>query len=319
MDTGHDHGPHDPTTADAANWWIPESLGLAVLAVALALYLLGVHRHGDRGQWPRWRTVAWITGLTCVAAGWAGPLAESARHDFTAHMATHLLVGMIGPLLLVLAAPVTLALRTLPASGARTVSAVLRSPPVRLVTHPVGAAVLNGGGLWLLYATGLFELMHRSMGLHVLIHVHVLLAGIAFTVAMIGPDPNPHRASLRTRATVLVLFIAAHSVLGKWLYAYPPAGVDPADARVGAQLMYYGGDVVDLMILALLFAGWYPGSRFRSRLLPGNPALARREHRDRREQRERREHRVDPTGQPLESGHIDPGGTPWPPRSAGTS
>lgn len=267
---------------------------MAVLVLALIAYLLGVHRH-HHGQWPRWRTTAWIAGLASVGAGWAGPLAEAARHDFTAHMGTHLLVGMIGPLLLVLAAPVTLALRTLPAPGARRLSAVLRSPPVRVVTHPIVAAVLNGGGIWLLYTTGAFELMHSSVALHTLVHAHILLAGIAFTVAMIGPDPNPHRASLRTRATVLVLFIAAHSILGKWLYAYPPAGVDPADARAGAQLMYYGGDVVDLVILTLLFAGWYPGSRFRSRLLPGNPA------RDRRGRHSRRDRRFEQAVQPLES------------------
>lgn len=278
--------PGDHATSVAAEWWILESVGPAVLVLALTAYLLGVYRHRGRGPWAWWRTTVWIAGLTSVGVGWAGPLAEAARHDFTAHMATHLLVGMIGPLLLVLAAPVTLALRTLPTSGARTVSAVLRSRPARVVTHPVVAAVLNGGGVWLLYATELFELMHRSMALHLLVHVHVLLAGIAFTVAMIGPDPNPHRASLRVRATVLVVFIAAHSILAKWLYAHPPAGVEPADARAGAQLMYYGGDVVDLAILILLFAGWYPGSRLRPRLLPGHP-------------RERRERRIPRAGQRL--------------------
>lgn len=278
MDTGHHHGTHhgpEATTHDAVSWWIPESVGVAILALVLVAYLLGVRRHRGRGPWPRWRTTAWLAGLTCVGVGWAGPLAEAARHGFTAHMATHLLVGMLGPLLLVLAAPGTLALRTLPVHSARRLSALLRSPPVRVVTHPVVAATLNSGGLWLLYSTDLFELMHQSAALHALVHLHILLAGLAFTVAMIGPDPNPHRASLRTRATVLVLFIAVHSILGKWLYAYPPAGVDPAEARVGAQLMYYGGDVVDLAILVLLFAGWYPGSRFRSRLLPGNPAPSR--------------------------------------------
>lgn len=59
------------------------------------------------------------------------------------------------------------------------------------------------------------------------------------------------------RGAVLVAFIAAHSVLAKWLYAHPPAGVDVADGRVGAQFMYYGGDVVDVIIIVLLLTGWY--------------------------------------------------------------
>lgn len=55
---------------------------------------------------------------------------------------------------------------------------------------------------------------------------------------------------------------------------HPPAGVDPADARAGAQLMFYAGEVIDLAMLTLLFVGWYPGSHRRSLLLPRNPSLA---------------------------------------------
>lgn len=69
------------------------------------------------------------------------------------------------------------------------------------------------------------------------------------------------------RAGVLVAFVAAHSVLAKWLYAHPPAGVSPADARTGAQLMYYAGDVVDVALIVLLVAGWYAATRPRE-----NPA-----------------------------------------------
>lgn len=293
------HGEHGGSAdATQVGWWLPESIGLLVLAVALVAYLGGVRRLRAGDPWPAYRTGLWVAGLACVGAAWAGPLADAARTDFTAHMAGHLLLGMLGPLLLVLAAPVTLALRALPPARSRVLTRVLRSVPCRVVTHPVVAAVLNAGGLWLLYTTDLFGLMHHSPVWHVLVHTHVLLAGLVFTVAMIGPDPNPHRAGFRTRVVVLVLFIAAHSVLAKWLYGHPPTGVDPHDARVGAQLMYYGGDVVDLAILALLFAGWYPGSRLRTRLLPGNPA------------RGRRDPGVDPPGQPLESGSsADRGGT----------
>lgn len=277
MNADHGHGSSQGhpghaggSVAEATAWWIPEAVGLALLVAVAAAYLAAArlqHQRG-RGPWPRNRTVLWGAGLVCVGAAWTGPLAAAARTDFTAHMAGHLLLGMIGPLLLVLAAPVSLALRALPAAGARRLSRVLRSLPARVLTHPVVAAVLNAGGLWLLYTTELYRLMHTSPAWHLLIHAHVLLAGIAFTAAMVGPDPNPHRAGFRTRAAVLVLFIAAHSVLGKWLYGHPPAGVDPAAAQAGAQLMYYGGDAVDLALLVQLFLGWYPGSQRRSRLRP---------------------------------------------------
>lgn len=261
------HGPHG-----TESWWVPESISAALLVLALAAYLMGVRRHRARGPWPRHRTALWAAGLTCVGAAWLGPLAQAARTDFTAHMAGHLLLGMLGPLLLVCAAPITLALRTLQLRHARVLSRVLRSPFVRAVAHPVVAALLNAGGVWALYGTELYALMHQSMSLHVLVHAHVFLAGVAFTVAIVGPDPNPHRAGFGTRAAVLVVFIAAHSILGRWLYGHPPAGVDPADARAGAQLMFYGGEVIDLVFLTLLFAGWYPGTQRHRR--PRAPAHA---------------------------------------------
>lgn len=176
-------------------------------------------------------------------------------------MVTHLLMGMIGPLLLVLAAPVTVALRALPVRAARVLSRLLRGPWVRLVTHPVVAGLLNGGGLWLLYTTELFGLMHASVLAHALFHLHIFLAAYAFTYSLIGIDPDPHRASWRLRAAVLIVFIAAHQILAKRLYAYPPEDVDPADAELGAQIMFYGGDLVDVTLIVLLFHRWYVSTR----------------------------------------------------------
>lgn len=260
---------HEGVTGAA---WLVFDIGcIVLLLVAAAAYAVGAWR--SRGRWPWWRTAFWFAGLLSACIALVGPLAVAARTGFTAHMAGHLLLGMTAPVLLVLAAPVTLALRALPQTGARAVSRLLRSSPVRVVSHPVTATVLNAGGLWLLYTSSLYHLMHSSVWLHALVHAHVLLAGVVFTAAIIGPDPNPHRAPLRMRAVMMVMFIAAHSILGKWLYAHPPTGVDAADAQIGAQLMYYGGDVVDVLLLALLFYGWYPptGARPGVRLLRPNP------------------------------------------------
>lgn len=255
-----DHGTHEPGHA-AGGWWIPEAIGAVALLFALALYLAAVRRVRTRSPWPRHRTALWVGGSLCVGIAWVGPLPAAAHTDFTVHMAGHLLLGMVGPLLLVLAAPVTLALRALSTRRARGLARVLRSPLPRVVTHPVVAATLNAGGLWVLYATDLYAAMHQSVLVHTLVHLHVFLAGVAFTVSVISPDPNPHRAGLRTRVVVLVCFIAAHSVLGRWLCGHPPAGVDPDAARAGAQLMFYGGEAVDLVFLVLLFRGWYPQAR----------------------------------------------------------
>lgn len=248
MDHHHDQG------LGAVPWDVLTALPLVGAAAGYAFALVAARR---RTPWPVHRAVLWNLGLVCAAAAVIGPVATTARTSFTAHMLGHLLLGMLAPLLLVLAAPVTLVLRALPVGRARTVTRILRSPLARVVTHPVAAGLLSAGGLWLLYTTGLFHHAHASAPVGLAVHAHVLLAGYLFTNSLVGPDSRLHPESLRMRATVLVLFVAAHSVLAKWLYAHPPPGVSTPDGRAGAQLMYYGGDVVDVGLMVLLAVGWY--------------------------------------------------------------
>jgi putative membrane protein len=256
--------------ADAFGWAVFDVLVVLILIAAALGYAVALWAARDRSRGPAHRTVFWYAGLGCVGAGLIGPIATAAHTSFTAHMAGHLLLGMIAPLLLVLAAPVTLVLRALPVTAARSLTGALRNPIVRVVTHPVTAAVLNAGGLWVLYTTELYQLMHTSVVVHGLVHTHIFLAGYVFTASLIGVDPDPHRASFSVRSVVLIVFIAAHSILAKWLYAHPAAGIEAVDGQIGAQLMYYGGDVVDVTLIVLLFIGWYTTSRPRA-----EPVVAR--------------------------------------------
>lgn len=257
---------HDSSSASSAlsaldGWLAFEVLVVALLLVATAGYAWFLWTGRHRSPWPALRILLFYLGLACAGVSLVGPLARSAHDSFTAHMVGHLLLGMIAPLLLVLSAPVSVMLRGLPVVRARAVVRVLRSPYVRVITHPVVAAILNAGGLWLLYATPLFHAMHGSVWVHALVHAHIFLAGYVFTASLVGADPDPHRAPFKLRAGVLIGFIAAHSILAKWLYAHPPASVEHGDGQFGAQLMYYGGDAVDVLLIVLLFAGWYRATR----------------------------------------------------------
>jgi len=239
------------------------SLGVeAILALPFALALIfygaGVVLHRRRGStWPWYRSIFWVLGIGAAAAGFVGPLAAAAHEDFVAHMWGHLLVGMVAPLLLVLASPVTLAVRTLHVVPARRLSRILSSWPARVATAPVVAAVLNVGGMWLLYSTPLYDAMRGNVLLHLVVMAHFLLAGYLFTVAIIPIDPAPHRAGFPLRMVVLVLALAAHGILAKTIYASPPAGVPTPEAQAGAMLMSYAGDVIDAAIITVLCAQWY--------------------------------------------------------------
>ena len=253
------HAGHGAEAASAAGAALP----LAAIVIGgglllfLALYVAAVVAGRRRGRaWPLHRMLCAVAG---VAAGVVavGPLGVASHHDFVAHMWGHLLLGMAAPLLLTVSAPVTAALRGLPVRPARRLSRVLSTPYVRVVSHPVVAGVLNIGGLWLLYTTGLHAWMHASAVGHLVVHLHVLLAGWLFTAAILQVDPAPHPRSHPLRAGVLIGFLALHAILSKHIYAHPPVGVGMAEAQEGAQLMYYGGDWIDLVLIILLCLDWY--------------------------------------------------------------
>lgn len=218
-------------------------------------------------RWPLRRTVFWSAGMMCALLSLVGPLADQAHTNFTIHMIVHLLLGMLAPLLMVLAAPMTLAFRMLRVDLARRLSHLLKCNLFRFLVHPIVTSFFNIGGLWILYTTNLYALMHQSMVVHVLIHVHLLIAGYLWTASLIYIDPTPHKKSFRFRSTVLLLSLAGHQILSKYIYAFPPNGVPVTQAEIGGMLMYYGGDAIDIVIIFILLQQWYKAARPRTVLV----------------------------------------------------
>ncbi|MCM3612145.1 cytochrome c oxidase assembly protein [Planococcus sp. MERTA32b] len=256
----HDH----PPSMDSGEF-LPLFLLIALLGISP--YLAAVYFSNKRYRnWPLQRVVVWSLGIISAAAALVGPLAEQAHLDFRMHMAVHLLLGMLAPLLIAMSCPVTLLLRTLNTSAARTVTAVLKSQPFRLINHPVTAALLNIGGLYVLYLTSLYHLMHESTFFYAVVHLHIFLAGYLFTVSIVYFDVTPHRFSFLYRSIVLIVALAGHKILAKTLYATPPEGVPRAEAEAGSMLMYYGGDLVDAVLIFYLCWHWYKSAAKREPL-----------------------------------------------------
>lgn len=244
-------------------------------ALAAVLYLAGVLRSRRTGRpWPAHRAVLWCAGIAAATASAVGPLAAAAHESFTGHTVAHLLGGMLAPLLLVLAAPVTLALRTLEVTPARRITRLLRSRPARLIAHPVTAGLLSAGGLWLLQATPLLSALHADPLGHVLIQAHLLVSGWLLAAAVLRVDPAPHAPPRAVAGVVLALVMASHAVLAKQLYAAPPPGFAVPDVQAGAQLMYYGGGLLEAAMVALFCAGWYREAGRRRASLRRAPAAA---------------------------------------------
>ncbi|MEG9249573.1 cytochrome c oxidase assembly protein [Arthrobacter sp. Soc17.1.1.1] len=270
--------PHHPGGAAAGT----DALGAFALDTAVVLvwlglavaYLLAGRAAALRGRidWPVRRDAAWLAGCALGLAAGAGPLARAAGSSFTAHMTVHLLLGMLVPLLLVLGAPGTLLLRAVPARTGRRLTRLARSAPLRPAAHPVVATLIVTVPMALYWDADALALLHHPV-LGPLLHVHFVAAGALFAYAVVGVDPNPHRAAARVRGGAIAGTIAVHAVVAKHLYAVAGSGSWPAGTEQAAQLMYYGGDAVHVLLLGVFCAQAYrEGGRDLRRTAPsGSP------------------------------------------------
>jgi len=100
------------------DWRFDLVFGTAAIVFAL-VYIAAVVKLRRRGDaWPVGRTVAWLLGCLVLLFATSSGVGRYMPAMFSMHMAAHMLLSMLTPILLVLGAPVTLALRALPAAPA---------------------------------------------------------------------------------------------------------------------------------------------------------------------------------------------------------
>jgi putative membrane protein len=232
---------------------------LALTLVTLAGYgaaLIRLRWRGDR--WPASRTACLVAGSLCVAAAVLPPISS---HDefFPVHVVQHLLLGMTGPAFLALSAPVTVVLRTLPRGPRRMLLRILHSRPVVVLSAPATAVLLDIGGLYVLYLTGMYRAAEGNELVHAAVHLHMFLAGCLLSWAIIGVDPIRRRPGMKARLAALIIGAAGHDTLAKLMYAHnlPDGGGTITGRHAGAELMYYGGTVIGLALAIIVMAQWY--------------------------------------------------------------
>ncbi|MFD9435956.1 cytochrome c oxidase assembly protein [Streptomyces sp. NPDC060002] len=246
---------HPGTTAGPGT---AELITAAAALLVVVAYLSAAGRLRRRGDaWPRHRDASFGAGGVAMAWAAAGALPPG---PFTGHMLQHVAVGMAAPLLLVSARPLTLVLRSLgPGRARRGLLALAHSRVVGALVFPPLAAMLDVGGLWLLYRTELYSAIQHSPLLGYLVHAHLLAAGLLFSFSVCQLDPMRRRWGVAVRGGALLAAGAAHAVLAKTLYALPPPGTGfaAADLHGGALLMYYGGDMVEVAMATVVGLGWF--------------------------------------------------------------
>lgn len=271
--------PAEQTLVRVLTDWRPDLLWVVVVAGLAAAYLLGVRRLHARGdRWPVWRTLLWLAGLAVVLLVTSSGLAAYGRVLFSTHMVQHMTMSMVAPLLLVPAAPITLALRTLTPrrDGSRGPREWLlwglHSPVSRFLTHPVAAAVLFTGSLMVFYYSPLFGVALNTHYGHEAMHVHFLLSGYLFVWSLVGTDPGVRPTPYPLRLLILFATMAFHAFFGVTLmgsttvlqpvwfetvFADRGWGADPlADQQYGAAVAWGIGEVPTIVLAVLVTLRW---------------------------------------------------------------
>jgi putative copper resistance protein D len=270
--------PGPPTVARMLfDWRFDLILGTAALVFA-GLYLAGVWRLRKRGDaWPTGRIVAWLCGCAVLLFATSSGIGRYMPAMFSVHMAAHMLLSMMVPVLLVLGAPVTLALRALPAAGGddppgprEWLLAALHSRVSLLLTNPIVATVIFVAGFYGLYFGGIFDVAASSHAAHVAMNLHFLLTGYLFYWVVIGVDPTPRPippiaklavvfASLPLHAFFGVVLMGTKAVLAGDFYRSLQLswhGDLLSDQRLGGGIAWSAGEVPLVLVLLALLIQW---------------------------------------------------------------
>ncbi|MFC0315065.1 cytochrome c oxidase assembly protein [Gordonia phosphorivorans] len=193
------------------------------LAIVLAIvYLIGVWRMRRRGdKWPVGRTVAWLLGCLALLLATSSGLGRYAPAVFSVHMMSHMIMSMLVPVLLVLGAPMTLALRAIPPAGRgqppgprEWILTGIHSKYSKFITHPFVAITVFVGSFYVLYLGGVFENIVDNHSAHLAMNLHFLISGFLFYWLVIGIDPSPRQITPVAKLGIVWGSLPFHAFFG---------------------------------------------------------------------------------------------------------
>ncbi|MYS12253.1 cytochrome c oxidase assembly protein [Streptomyces sp. SID6041] len=278
-----DHSGHGmttdlpPFTLGRGLEFSPDLFFLIGCLAALGLYGWGVARLRGRGDaWPVSRTVFFTIGVLTIALVMCTKLNDYGMVMFSVHMVQHMVISMLSPILLLLGAPITLALRALPVAGRGSLGPrelllkLLHSRYMKVVTHPGFTIPMFIASLYGLYFTPLFDFLMGSKPGHIGMMVHFLMVGVVFFWPIMGVDPGPHRPGYVMRMLELFAGMPFHAFFGIALmmasepmvkaYENPPAslGIDAlTDQNAAGGIAWAFSEIPSVLVLIALVYQWY--------------------------------------------------------------
>ncbi|QUR65856.1 cytochrome c oxidase assembly protein [Mycobacterium spongiae] len=270
--------PHPPTIVRLLTLWRFDSFISAAAMVLAVGYLVGFVILRRRGNtWPVGRLAAWLTGCVALVFTTSSGLRAYGSAMFSVHMAEHMTLNMFIPVLLVLGAPVTLALRVLPAAGEgqppgprEWLTWLMHSRVTAFLSHPITAFILFVASPYVVYFTPLFDTLVRYHWGHEFMAIHFLLVGYLFYWAIIGIDPGPRRLPYPGRIGLLFAVMPFHAFFGIALMTMtnavgavfyrsvnlPWLASIEADQRLGGGIAWGATELPVIIVIVALVAQW---------------------------------------------------------------
>jgi putative membrane protein len=220
---------------------------------------------------PTWRLVCFASGLALIAVAFVSPLGRMDDELVLAHMGQHLLMGDLGPLLMVLGLTGPL---LQPLLANRWLGWL------RHLAHPLVALPLWAADLFIWHVPVLYQAATEHSAIHALQHSCFIGFGVLMWMPLLGPLPKPkwfeipaklgYLIGVRLIGTVLAnVFMWSNSVF----YPHYAAGeatwhIAPlTDQSIAGVIMMVEGGFVTLGVLVWLFLQWAQQDTERQRLM----------------------------------------------------
>jgi putative copper resistance protein D len=237
----------------------------AILLIAIAFWYLSEVE--ARAQISIFRQISFIVGLTLSFALLVGPVPHYAIRIFWVHMIQHIGLMMLISPLLVLGAPVTVALASKRPGIQSAVRSVGRSQLIRRLFKPqVGFTLF----LLILIGTHFSPLANLGMtnpNAHCLELILFLVGGFIYYYPVMEGNPHPFFVPYSLRVISLFAMMLPETMVGFFLYSgnrvlhslpsFTSMKMGLADQHQGGSIMWAMGMLIDTIWIVLAAKDWF--------------------------------------------------------------
>ena len=248
---------------------VPWLLALVGIAVAYAFAARRANAKAHANRHPRWRTVAFLAGLTLVGVAVLSPIEHYGNELLWVDFTGFLLLTMIAAPLILLGSPLTLAFRVANKTWRRRLRRGYRNPVLAIASFPAVTWISFAVVTYLWQFSGLTDDAARNVFIRDLQQVMLLAVSLLFWQPVLCADPQRWRLPYPLRAFYVFvemthkglfggMFLSMnhpmHHSFAERLRTWGPGPM--TDQRISILILWIGGNLIFVLALACLVVGW---------------------------------------------------------------